>query len=327
MSDYEFPAVPDIEAAYRTAYRALAGIIPRADSSTSEAGLSVTELISHFRFMAEEAEMAAAARLGPLISWEAPRPDGDWELVMTGADLDNGLYDFGVVALEESAFQGHGGGWSGGSLERAARAYKRAARWDFAPGEAGVWLLMLAPTWASGGEPGPMSYSGHLAGFVIHYDRDKDGAYESVGHIWTAAAWRRRGIARSLLAEAKSRFKYTRIEGPYTKDGGALVEATRDLSGGSPKPLRRCGSPAARFLCDNQLDLLEDLIVGSCAHGADHYRSTVQPLSRPAGRLHRSRFLALPREYPGRGHGLAGVPSLHAHCSSSKSNCKGLAKW
>ena len=278
--DYEFPEVPEVEEAYRAAHRALAGIIPRVDSLTSDAGLSVTDLISHFRVMAEEAEMAAAARLGPLISWEAPRSDGDWELVMTGADLDNGLQDFGAVALEESAFQGHGGGWSGSSLDRAARVYKRAARWDFAPGEAGVWLLMLAPTSASGPGDGPWFYSGHLTGFVILYDRDKDGAYESVGHIWTATAWRRRGIARRLLDEARSRFQFTGIEGPYTEDGAAFVKATRDPPG-SPKPLRRSG-PAALLTIDDFGYLGKDRVVGRRTHVADHYWGVTQPHGGPA---------------------------------------------
>ena len=57
------------------------------------------------------------------------------------------------------------------------------------------------------------------------YDRDKDGTHESVGHVWTARAWRRRGIARRLLAEARERFGSDRIEGPYTEKGAALVKA------------------------------------------------------------------------------------------------------
>ncbi|MFC6881544.1 MULTISPECIES: GNAT family N-acetyltransferase [Actinomadura] len=82
-----------------------------------------------------------------------------------------------------------------------------------------------------GGEEGPWRYTGHLAGFVILYDRDREGVYESVGHIWTAEAWQRRGIARRLLAEARSRFPIKEIEQPYTADGAAFVEAcAQDLS-------------------------------------------------------------------------------------------------
>jgi hypothetical protein len=36
---------------------------------------------------------------------------------------------------------------------------------------------------------------GNLVGFAILYDRDEDDQYEALGHIRTAAAARRRGIA------------------------------------------------------------------------------------------------------------------------------------
>jgi GNAT superfamily N-acetyltransferase len=86
---------------------------------------------------------------------------------------------------------------------------------------------MLAPVWGARGD-GPWHYTGYLIGFAILYDRDEDGAYESVGHIWTAAAWRRRGISRRLMAEARSRFQFTGIEEPYTKEGAAFMEAIAD---------------------------------------------------------------------------------------------------
>jgi hypothetical protein len=47
--------------------------------------------------------------------------------------------------------------------------------------------------------------------------------YESVGHIWTATAWHRRGIARRLLTEARSRFSITTVEEPYTEKGAAFL--------------------------------------------------------------------------------------------------------
>ncbi|SMC65603.1 hypothetical protein [Kibdelosporangium aridum] len=68
-------------------------------------------------------------------------------------------------------------------------AYKRAAKWDHPPDASGVWLLMLTPVSASNGEDEAWFQSGHLAGFVVVHDRDEDGAYESIGHIWTATAW------------------------------------------------------------------------------------------------------------------------------------------
>jgi len=87
---------------------------------------------------------------------------------------------------------------------------------------------MLAPVSAGGGEDGPWHFSGRLTGFVVVYDRDEDGAYKSVGHIWTATAWQRRGIARRLLAEARSRFPITIVEEPYTPAGAEFLSACPD---------------------------------------------------------------------------------------------------
>jgi ribosomal protein S18 acetylase RimI-like enzyme len=86
----------------------------------------------------------------------------------------------------------------------------------------------LAPVAASGGEDGLWFYDGHLAGFVVVYDRDEDDDYESTGHIWTATAWKRRGIARRLLTEARSRFPITDVETPYTDEGAAFLSACPD---------------------------------------------------------------------------------------------------
>ncbi len=67
MTDYQFPQVPEVENAYRTAHRALEDIVFRG-SFVREEELSVTEVISQFRFLVQEAEVAVAAQLGPLIS-------------------------------------------------------------------------------------------------------------------------------------------------------------------------------------------------------------------------------------------------------------------
>lgn len=228
MADYQFPEVPAIDKAFRDAYRALQGLAtPEMYVAEDEIRL-VSEVISYFPSMVDKAARVVAAQLGPTISWQAPRVEGSWDLVASGVDLDKDAFGFGEVELDDSAFEGPDGQWNGGALGRAALAYAREARWDFAPSESGVWLLMLAPVSAVGGDEGPWGYSGHLTGFVILHDRDEDGVYESVAHIWTAAAWRRRGIARRLLAEAKQRFTYTGVERPYTADGAALLEATAD---------------------------------------------------------------------------------------------------
>ncbi len=237
MSDYRFPEVPELEGAYRTAHRALEGIIPRREHCYApEEDLPAFEVFSQFSFMVREAAMALAAHLGPRISWEDERCEGDWDLIISGVDLDAGEHDLGVI-LGDSACESDGdGNWEGSALDIAGRVYRRACKWDFSPGKAGIWLLTLAPTSASGGE-GQWFYSGHLAGFVILYDRDKDGLYESVGHIWTAQSWRRRGIATRLLQEARSRFGASTVEGPFTDDGAALVKASwlASLPAGQPQ--------------------------------------------------------------------------------------------
>jgi ribosomal protein S18 acetylase RimI-like enzyme len=225
MSDYRLPETPDIEEAYRSAHRALETIAPPGFVFAPESDLESSEVISQFPSMVEQAEMTVAMRLGPRISWEAEHHEDEWGLTMACVDLDGDReHGFGA-AVDDSAFDL----WSGSALDRAARAYKRTAGWDFAPGDTGIWLLMLAPTDAFGAGDGstPWNYNGHLAGFVILYDRDKDGTYEAVGHIWTAGAWRRQGIARQLLEEARSNFHAKTIEGPYTEDGAALVKAVQ----------------------------------------------------------------------------------------------------
>ncbi len=231
--DSRFPEIPEIEAAYRAAHLALEGIIARDPGNfVPENDLGVTEVISQFPFMVEHAEMALAGQVGPGIAWSRKHQEGSLDLIVAGTDLDNpGVHDFGAD-LDRYAFEGPSGAWRGSSLERAARAYRREAGWDFAPGESGIWLLMLAPVTAiGGGVDEPWSYAGHLTGFAVLCDRDKDGEYEAVSHIWTAAAWRHRGIALRLLEEARSRFGVRNIEGPYTEDGQALVRVFEENSG------------------------------------------------------------------------------------------------
>ena len=227
MTGYSFPDAPQIEEPWRAAFRALEALIPGGHLQVPEKDCLITEVISQFPWMLREAEIAAAQAIGPLVRWQAPPRGGDWDLVMASADFDSGGPGDGPspVKLAMSAFQGPDGEWLDGALDRAATAYRRECGWDFAPGDAGIWLMMLAPASGQGFSDEPWHYTGHLAGFVILYDRDEDGEYESVGHMWTASAWRRRGIARRLLQEARSRFGARDFEGPFTDDGGAFVRA------------------------------------------------------------------------------------------------------
>jgi acetyltransferase (GNAT) family protein len=190
--------------------------------------LSGHDLLNEFENAAAQARMVWARDLGPPIAWETHNEplEPDWGLKIYCMDLDSGekgdsdsvfkTDDLATAtAFRESA------------LGKAALAYKRQAKWDFAPGEAGVWLIALQPvSWASTGDPADPIYStGNLVGFLIVHDRDEDGEYESIAHMWTATLWRRRGIASNLLHEARTRFPIRVIEGPATEPGAALLAA------------------------------------------------------------------------------------------------------
>jgi GNAT superfamily N-acetyltransferase len=231
MRTYEFPPSADVEQAYRAAHRALEGIAAK-DSFVPEKDLTtLAEVIRQFQPLVRQADIAVAAQFGPLVTWEAPSQVTNWEPVMSSADLDHGTVNFGQVRLSPDAARGPDGRWQDSAFDHAGLAYKRTCGWDFTPGEAGIWLVMLAPVSGTGSETGPWHYTGHLTGFVIIYDRDGDGAYESVGHMWTATTSRRKGIAQRLLAEARSRFPLRGIERPYTDDGTAFIAACApDLS-------------------------------------------------------------------------------------------------
>lgn len=62
-----------------------------------------------------------------------------------------------------------------------------------------------------------------LVGFVVVHDRDDDGDYESIAHIWTATAWRRRGVAAQLVRAARDLMPINAVEEPITGSGQALL--------------------------------------------------------------------------------------------------------
>jgi ribosomal protein S18 acetylase RimI-like enzyme len=239
VSDYEFPKVPElpeveeryrglpkvpeVEERYREASHALVALLRRGGAYTSPTRLGhVSEVIREFRTIVREAELAAAAELGAVIGWYDDWPERDsWQLVPAGLDLDDGGRDFGADLSNQLE-----GEWTDGPLSQAATAYQRECGWNSAPGLAGLWLVMLARVEAVGTQPlrnpkrKPAFLSGNLIGFAITYDQP-----EGVSHLWTARAWRRRGIASRLLDEARSRFGSDRLQGPFTSDGAALRRA------------------------------------------------------------------------------------------------------
>jgi ribosomal protein S18 acetylase RimI-like enzyme len=185
--------------------------VPRRFCVFPESDLHATEIISPF--------------LGPPISWQTTRAE-EWGLTMACVDFDNHRdHGFDVVVEDSKPNEN-----TGNALNRAAKAYRHAARVGYStPEDGGIWLLMLIPVEAIVGDDDslPWHYFGHVAGFIILYDRDEDGVYEAAGHAWTATHWRRRGIARRLLEEARSRFHAVTVEGPLTPDGAALVKAVQ----------------------------------------------------------------------------------------------------
>ena len=222
MNDDEFPSVPDIEAAYRAAHAALVPLVGCGHPSPEADGDDITILLSHLPLVFQQLEQVVAARVGPRISWQAPHRDG-WDLVTICVDLDESAYDYGG-RLADIEY----GPWNHDdiALDRASKAYRRECGWDHAPGSAGVWLLKLAPVSSFGSaDDDNRWYSGFLTAFLILHDRDDDGHYESVAHMWTAQDWRRRGVASDLLREAQVRFAFDNVEGPLTDAGRAVVHA------------------------------------------------------------------------------------------------------
>jgi hypothetical protein len=118
----------------------------------------------------------AAAHLGPTIRWASLHsPEDRWAPVTLQIDLD-GYVDgdpSSAVQMDE---------WEGSALDIAGRAYRRECGWDFSPGEAGIWLLSVAP-YSSMEWDGRTNWTGTLTGFAILHDRDKDGDYESLAHL------------------------------------------------------------------------------------------------------------------------------------------------
>lgn len=206
----------------RDAYRALRAIVP-SDYATVPAdddedlSTIVDELDTVYRLANE----AIHAERGPRMSWLGEQEGDQWpiDVLVIDVDTDTHTDPVGVYGPEEWEPDE----WNQSALARAAYAYKRECRWDASPGPAGVWLVAAAPyRWIMG------TYYGNLAGFLVVHDRDGDGQYESIAHMWTASAWRRRGVAAQLVNAARDRFPISDVEGPITGNGTALLASVAD---------------------------------------------------------------------------------------------------
>jgi GNAT superfamily N-acetyltransferase len=109
-------------------------------------------------------------------------------------------------------------------LNEAGAAYRRACGWDFAPGLAGTWLLYCLPVSGTGTDE-EMLFRSIVPGFLILYDEEGDGNYKWIGHMWTAKAARRKGIATALLKRARADFPVKDVQGPATDGGLAFLKA------------------------------------------------------------------------------------------------------
>jgi hypothetical protein len=205
---------------------------------TVERGLH-HELLHDIQQLAVILEEDYAAQFGPQLSLEGPP-----RCSMTRSHILAFNFDAGETLCR---FELPTAEFSDTGLYRAAAAYRRACDWDFTPGEGGIWLCYYLLTSGGGSDKGQWSYTGNIAGFAILQDCDEDGVYESLAHVWTAAAARRRGIARALIAYARKHYPIQEIERPLTSDGSALIKAVwpERLETRQPSPAGTPMRPAA----------------------------------------------------------------------------------
>ena len=210
-------------AAMTAIVEAHSGLVPehtttwRGDGQVRERHLH-NEVLSQFDALCESLRHQYDALLGPPLSFTGAPDIPLGTIVVTSVNLDRcGDSDKLQLTCDHRE-------WDESPLFRAARHYQRECGWDFAPDLDGRWLVCLLPTGAAGTGT-RMFYTSNLVGFAILYDRDEDGAYESLGHLWTAKGVRRKGLARRLLDEARRQCLVRIVEGPLTDAGEAAIDA------------------------------------------------------------------------------------------------------
>ncbi|WP_134765117.1 GNAT family N-acetyltransferase [Nocardioides sp. 1609] len=198
-------------AQFRAAHQALLALAPPGTLAAGDDNY-LPIIVNELQDLVDLARDTAAANFGPTLGWRRPDPvDDAWAPTVLQLDFDSYADDDppGVSEIWN---------WEQSALALAARAYRRECRWDHSPGEAGIWLLYIMPFASI-----DTSWSGSLAGFAIIHDRDTDGEHESLAHLWTARAWRRRGVGATLVEEARARFPLRDVEGPITDAGRRLL--------------------------------------------------------------------------------------------------------
>jgi GNAT superfamily N-acetyltransferase len=214
------------EADLRAVYEALQRISLGQAYERAASSLQMYELVADVDRKLDDALEVVDAELGPVVSWRSgPAPASyDWRIEVLQVDFDEGVQE-----LPEAGWDGLPMSWEDTGFWRAAVAYRRECRWDHSPDAAGVWVIAVAPL-SNVPDGDEAIWAGNLIGFIVVHDRDGDGEYESIAHMWTAGGWRGRGVATAMLQHARDQFPIRSVEAPYTEAGaGLLASAAPDL--------------------------------------------------------------------------------------------------
>jgi hypothetical protein len=169
-------------------------------------------------------EEDSAAQFGPLLAVDGPdAPVENPHILAFDLDRNERLCGFELPRT--------GGLFSDSGLGAAARACRRdplsqSSLRQESPEKTGIWLCYFLPGSCTGPDPdtGLYGWLGFLVGFAVLEDRDNDGKYERLNHIWTASTARRKGVARALVAYAREHFPVKKVdEWPFLSDAGRAL--------------------------------------------------------------------------------------------------------
>lgn len=183
-----------------------------------------SELLSRTKTVFRRIEDECNAVFGPdvFLRGEAFKPGERLKVHVLAIDFDGHGNDHGDLhrgpGMEDDEDDG---GWYASGWGRAAIAYQHEAGWDHAPDGTGVWMVAVLPSIGTS-----TRCTCNLIGFLIMHDRDKDGMYESLAHLWVAGIARRKGVAAQLLAAARATFPLKIVEGPFTAAGSAFLKTS-----------------------------------------------------------------------------------------------------
>jgi hypothetical protein len=168
-----------------------------------------TELQQHCdEYEAKVHEHESGVELHPLRAFEcgrgvlvprgifSDRPNGGepWMEIVQTSDLDSGQYT---------------------AIVKAGLLYWIEAGWDMPP-LAQAWAILLTP-WAT-----PFGDVDVLVGFAAL--GASGSRIDTLHHLWVAAGYRRQGVAGRMIRELREIGAVTRLGGPFSPAGKALVE-------------------------------------------------------------------------------------------------------